>query len=181
MSGAALIHLSFMFTDIRIGFAQPLYQFTEPDLETLFNNITLVKEGNRISEQTFGVFIIASDPTGSISAAQPLTTDPSLDYDYSLTGIPDQIFSTRLFPATLQVLSMPIFINGDSIIEGIEAFEVSSSTTDLSFPLFEPPSLDSTSAYQNTQIRILDNDCKFIKLFTLISGPIMIIPTHYLA
>ena len=52
-----LIIVSFLLIGIQIGFALPLYSFDEPDFEIIVNDIVLVREGGRCSEQTFQVSI----------------------------------------------------------------------------------------------------------------------------
>lgn len=60
---------TFFFVDIQIGFVRPAYSFEEPGYETLITNVTLVREGGRLSEQTFQV---------SISVINAINTPPAM-------------------------------------------------------------------------------------------------------
>ena len=59
--------LLFLLLGIQIGFALAQYSFDEPDFETIVNDIVLVREGGRLSEQTFQVLISVDDPINTSS------------------------------------------------------------------------------------------------------------------
>lgn len=130
----------------------------EPNTETLITNVTLIKQDDRRSERTFSVGITISDP-GIIPAAQVKTEDMLSSYDYRLGTTVGAMFVARVFPFNMQVVNFTFFINDDTIPEGIEAFKASSVPFE-GFPAYQGPSPGSTSAFQTTEIRIVDNECK---------------------
>lgn len=146
---------------IRIGFALPLYRFQEPANESLTTEVTLVKEGNRESEQTFGVVVTVSDPGGILQAASIQASNESI-YDYRLF-IPST-FILLLFPSAVQSVTFSFFINADELPEGTEAFRASSTPFE-GFATFQAPITDS--AHQTTTIEILDNDCELLDIINL--------------
>ena len=120
------------------------------------NNVTLVKEDGRVSEQTFGVNITVSDPQ-MLSPATLRTDDTSANYDYSL-GIRGQTFQVLQFLPNQQSITFVFFLNNDELPEGTEAFQASSTPVE-GFPTFQAP---ITTAFPSTEIQIIDNDCKCI-------------------
>ena len=137
------------FLVIRIGFQFETYTFLEPDVRTLIQEVTLVKEDNRITEQTHAVIITFTDQ----SAVREQTSLTS--FDYGLEGGNDTNTQQNIFPPQSQNISIYFFLNPDDSPEGTESFQVS-LRSDLGFPAFENPLNLST----NAQIIILDNDCK---------------------
>ena len=73
-----------------IGFTQATYSFVEPD-SRMRHEVMLIKEDDRISEQTFGVVVAVGDPISGSNAASP-ETDNNNSYDYSL--LDNQDFSS---------------------------------------------------------------------------------------
>ena len=145
------------FTAIRIGFAQEVYQYFEPDFVMLITSVTLVKEDGRVSEQTFSVGITVSNPQ-TLPAATLETFDTSINYDYSL-GTPGSTLVLRFLP-NQQSITFQFFLNSDDLPEGTEAFQASSTPVE-GFPMFQAP---ITTAFAATEIQIIDNDCKFSML-----------------
>lgn len=115
--------------------------------------MNLVKEDNRLSEQTLLVDITIGPPAGNIAAAIPESLNEFGDY-----SIPGNLMVIQLpFVPQLQSLEWRFFINGDDVLEGIEAFQASStSSTNAEFPLFQSPQSDMV--HQNTEIQIIDYD-----------------------
>ena len=143
-------------SDIQIGFAQPTYDFGEPDFETLITNVTLIKEGGRLSEQTFSVSISVGEAFGSPPATLEFFDEDSADY--RILGAATD-FISLIFPPFQQNITFPFFLFGDEIPEGVETFRAT-STPSQNFPNFGPPSMGG--AFASTEVRIIDNDCKFI-------------------
>ena len=121
--------------DIRIGFEQPSYTYTEPKYEEHIGAsfvpqehsdspangpIYLAKEGNGSSEQTFSVVVqIAS--TSSIPSIQPATHNE----DYSLST--SNTYVVLPFSPGKQRINVPFDLFSDDIQEGTEAFHLSSA------------------------------------------------------
>ena len=141
---------------IRIGYTQEVYQYYEPDFLVLITNVTLVKEDNRVSEQTFGVGITVSNPQ-MLSAATVETDDASIDFDYALSAPGDTYYFVPFNP-NQQSNVFQFFLNGDDLPEETEAFQASSTSVE-GFPTFQAP---ITTAFPSTEIQIIDNDCKCI-------------------
>ena len=141
---------------IRIGYAQEVYQYFEPDFPFYINNVTLVKEDNRVSEQTFGVGITVSNP----QMLSPATLEPdatTINFDYTL-GVPGQKFTVLNFLPNQQSITFNFFLNNDDLPEETEAFQASSTSVE-GFPPFQAP---LTTSFPSTEIQIIDNDCKCI-------------------
>ena len=139
---------------MRIGFGQEVYSFIEPKSERLFSNVTLIKEDNRRSEQTIHIIASVHSPSSGLRAAT-LRTPTTTTYDYRLSTPGSS--RTLIFPPDAQSIALPIFINSDDFLEGIEAFEARIIPLSF-FPSFQPPV--SGSLFQNTEIRIIDDDCE---------------------
>lgn len=148
-----------MYVAIRIGFAQLIYTFLEPDFQLLVTEVTLIKEDDTISEQTFGVIVSVSNPTSTPSASLE-STDNATSFDYSL-GSGD----TELrFPPNHQSIMFTFFLTPDDLPEGTEGFQASSTSASSStFPTFQSPlnsDIPDPRAFLSTEIQIIDNDCK---------------------
>lgn len=50
------------------------------------SNVTLIREGNRQTEQTFAMGITVGTPAGTTRPATLLTDDPDLSYDYRIVS-----------------------------------------------------------------------------------------------
>ena len=146
--------LLFLLLGIQIGFALPQYSFDEPDFETLINDIVLVREGGRRSEQTFEVTVSVG---GTINrpTATLLTPGNENIADYSL-AIPITFIMLN-FPPDQQNITFHIFLFHDDLPEGTEAFRAT-STPSQNFPNFGPPSMGG--AFASTDVLIFDDDRK---------------------
>ena len=136
---------------IRIGFAQEVYTFIEPGFTRVFSDVTLIKE-NRTSEQTFLVAVTVSNPASALRAAT-LDGGGNSSADYRLTSPGNLI--TLLFPPTRQSIALSFFLISDDLPEGTEAFQASSTPVEDT-PNFQPPI--TNTAFQNTEIRIIDDE-----------------------
>ena len=149
---------------IRIGYELALYTFEEPDFETYISQVRLIREDNRQSEQTFSMAISITDPTtGNIHAATlDSATDPNQTYDFRGTQPGQRFFTLRFFPQA-PFVSINFFFNADSLPEGLEGFSLSvipseeRTAQNVEFPNFRSP---LRSAFQTTEIRLIDHDCK---------------------
>ena len=143
----------FLLIGIQIGFALPEYSFDEPDFETIVNDIVLIREGGRLSEQTFQV---------SISVGGTININPAtLEFededraDYRLTAPQD--FIALDFPPDRQNITLSVILFRDDVPEGTEAFRAT-STPSQNFPNFGPPSMGD--AFASTDVLIFDGDSK---------------------
>ncbi len=135
--------LEYFFIAISIGFQFSEYTFFEPQFDTTITNVTLIKEGGRITEQVLGVLVTFT--AGSASFV-----------DYTLGGIMNLNSQRRNILPNAQSTTITFILLGDDIPEGTETFRVSSSSQE-GFPTFETP----TTTFISTIISILDNDCEF--------------------
>lgn len=122
------------------------------------SNVTLVKASDRRSEQTFSVDITFSNPLSQVMAAAATLSAPDTgrSYDYLVTR--PGVRSVRiLFPSDQQIISVSFFLNGDTEVEGLEAFRIISSPSS-DYPMFQAP---QDGAFENTEIQILDSNSKF--------------------
>ena len=143
-----------LFPAIRIGFTSEVYQYNEPDFLMYITNVTIVKEDNRVSEQTFGVGITVSNPL--MLSPATLETADNINFDYTL-GSPGDTFIVSQFLPNQQSIGFYFFLNSDELPEGTEAFQASLISVE-GFPTFQPP---ISTAYASTEVQIIDNDCKF--------------------
>ena len=143
-----------------------MYDFFEPnDTKTLFGNVTLIKEDNHLSEQTFGIRITFGDPgqRTNVATLQEVGQVDGFDYVVSHPGN-DSI--TLYFQPNQSEITFTFCVVPDDLVEGTEGFRATVSSQGAPFPDFQlPPSTNPSSivpAFQDTLIRILDNaDCKY--------------------
>ena len=142
-----------MLIGIQIGFAQPVYSVDEPAFENIINDIVLVREGGRFSEQTFQVSI----SVGSTINRHPATLafEDEDTADYRLTAPQD--FIALDFPPDRQNITLSVILFRDDLPEGTEAFRAT-STSSQNFPNFGPPSMGG--AFASTDVLIFDDDSK---------------------
>ena len=157
-----IVHL----TDIHIGFSQELYEYFEtiPLVETGITNLTLVKDDNRVSEQTFRVGINVNDPSITDVAAATLETDDTGpgEWDYRVNFVGQDFLLADIFPLQ-QSLLVPFVLTGDNVPEGLEGFQLDASVeTAGGLPRFQLPLPTSTTAFQSTTITIIDNDGMYL-------------------
>jgi hypothetical protein len=144
----------FNLADTRIGFAQSVYSVSEPDAEEPNQDIILIREGGRLSEQNFGLIVNVGEPNFGIRSATVETLDQA--GDYSAGG--GSVFVVS-FRATELSIRFPLTLFPDNFPEGLEAFRATLSPLE-GFPHFGPPI--SGGAFVNTEVRIIDNDCKYM-------------------
>ena len=138
---------------------QQTYEFREPESETLITNVTLIKENGRQSEQTFSILISITEPVLT-PPAQIQTQDTLVEYDYRLTdGAVGATFTFREFLPDMQAINFTFFVNSDTVFEGVEGFRASSTPLE-GYPTFLAPVVGSNTAFQTTEILILDNESK---------------------
>lgn len=144
-----------MFLAIAIGFQFPSYQFNEPPtLTAISDEVLLIKEDGRESEQTFSVLVTVDNPLSPTLPATLQTADPNVEFDYTL-GSPGQTSKTLLFPPQLSNITFNFSLNGDELTEGFEAFLASSEPSPSFLTSFDVP---TSNAFAITQIGIVDND-----------------------
>ena len=146
--------LPFLLLGIQIGFALPEYSFNEPDFESIVNDIVLVREGGRLSEQTFQVSISVGGTININPATLEFENEDTADY--RLTAPQD--FIALDFPPDAQNITLSVILFRDDLPEGTEAFRAT-STPSQSFPNFGPPSMGG--AFASTDVLIFDDDRKF--------------------
>ena len=146
--------LLFLLLDVHIGFALPQYSFDEPEFQTVVNDIVLVREGGRRSEQTFQVTISVDGGTINIAPAT-LHFEDRDRADYRLSAPGD--FIQLNFPPDRQNITLTVTLFSDDFHEGTEAFGATSIPSQH-FPHFRPPSMGG--AFASTDVLINDDDCK---------------------
>ena len=140
-----------------------MYDYFEPKARTVIENVTLIKEDSRVSEQTFGIFISFGDPGAGIRAATlQETSNQTTNFDY-VVDQPGQNRLIRPFFSFESEITLTFFLEPDLLPEGTEGFRPIIASQGHPFPNFQLPlvnPLPAIPAYQNTLVRILDNDCK---------------------
>ena len=94
-----------------------------------------------------------------MSAATLQRNDSGTDWDFHV-GTAGQTFIQVDFPFTQRTVAVSFVLNADTDPEGTEGFTLTSDVVAFGYPAFSPPVDTSTTAYQITTVRILDNDCK---------------------
>lgn len=153
----------FDFTALRIGFQLKVYNFYEPnDTNSSYGNVTLIKEDDRISEQTFGIRIIVGNPGRATNLATLQEVGQEDGFDYAIFSPANGSITLLFYPNQSEITFM-ISVVSDDLIEGTEGFRASVASQGAPFPDFQLPLSQSsiTSPFQDTIIRILDTvDCK---------------------
>ncbi len=140
------LNITFLYVAISIGFQFEQYTFFEPQFDTTITNVTLIKEGGRITEQVLGLLVTYTAGTASF------------EVDYALEGTMNLKTQRRNILPNAQNTTISFILQTDEIPEGTETFRVSSSSlAQEGFPTFEAPTTTFTSA----TISILDNDCEY--------------------
>ena len=129
-------------------------------------SLTLIKEDNRVSEQTFGVMISLDESGPGVRPASLQQNDQQVDdFDYVL-GRPGSTSIVRIFEPNATEVRVSISLFPDDTPEGLEGFRMSIASLGRPYGYFQlpvatPGSLPGNSvAYASTEIRIFDNDCK---------------------
>ena len=140
-----------------------MYDYFEPNTRTLIDNVTLIKEDNRVSEQTFGISISFGSPGAGIRAATlQQTTDQTTNFEYVIVAPGVNRITRSFFPFQSEI-TLTFFLQPDKLPEGTEGFRAIIASLGDPFPNFQLPlvnPLPAIPAYANTLIRILDDDCK---------------------
>lgn len=113
--------------------------------------ILLIKEDNRVTEQTFVVAFVAEEPEdGILPATLQQSTNQEEGYDYSL-GEPGVSSVAFVFPPNASSIPFFFALKGDNLTEGTEAFRV----------ILGPSARFRFGENRSTQVFIVDNDGKF--------------------
>ena len=139
-----------------IGFKEEFYTYTEPERWTLISNVTLVKENNRQSKQTFSVAVGISSPNLEDVSLATARVGGKLN-DYDIAGAPNG-FLTFLFPPTLQRTSYFFPLNPDDVAEGTEVFLALSTPIEGSITYMIAGL--SSSIFRSVRVVIEDDDRK---------------------
>ena len=147
---------------MRIGFRLSQYDYFEPDFDTIITNLTLIKEDNRLSEQTFGVIVIFHDPGAGVRPAtlqESFTQETPFDYLIDTPGNDDIVLVFQPFQSEI---TANFILLSDELPEGTEAFRASVESEGGFFPHFQVPGVISVNipAYSSTLVRILDDERK---------------------
>ena len=160
------LHDIISFSALRIGFKLPLYNFSEPNTRTLIENVTLIKEDNRSTEQTFGITIMFDDPGAGVrSASIQQNANQTDNFDY-VVDVPGNDEISLSFGPDDSEINIAFSLQPDELLEGIESFRVIISSQGSPFPPFQMPvaiPVPNIPAFADTVIRIQDNDSRFIK------------------
>ena len=113
--------------------------------------MTLIKEDNRITEQTYSLTINVNSSSMGLQAATLESVD-GISYDYSI-GPPGIVFTVINFPPGSQNITFLFFLNHDELPELTETFQASVRANN-GYPTFDTP----TNLFLNTLINIIDND-----------------------
>ena len=143
----------FFFIGIQIGFARPVYSFNEPSFETIVNDISLVREGGRLSEQTFQVTISVGGTIDRPPATLEFEDEERADYNLASPSN----FIMLNFPPDQQNITLTVILSSDDLPEGTEAFRAT-YTPSQNFPNFGPPLMGG--AFASTDVLIIDDDRK---------------------
>jgi hypothetical protein len=131
-----------------------VYIFSEPDVEVGTQDVRLIREGGRLSEQTFLVGVNVGEPD---SGRRSATFDEPGDYT-----VGGGFILVQFLPSQTSV-SLPLTLFPDNFPEGLEAFRATSSPVE-GFPNFGPPT--SRGAFATTEVQIVDNDRKVYNVST---------------
>lgn len=132
---------------IRIGFVQPVYIVDE---SVSFVHVSLAKEGNTTTEQTFSVGIAASQVSvDSILPAVQSIGGENGDFAFANGSA---AFYFHLTPL-VQAVSVNVTLFDDIVAEGTEAFQLEFSRV-RGAPYHHPP----VKSFADTRIIIEDND-----------------------
>ena len=128
--------------------------------QALIEDITVIRKNGVLSEQTFRVRIISSFDTGEHSA----TLQENIDYAFDDAG---NNSLSLLFQPNVTGISVPFTLFPDELFEGTENFRLSIESHMTEFPSFQLPIMSSnmSMAFAETQVRILDNESKFLRMF----------------
>ena len=112
---------------------------------------SIIDNDRKWTEQTFDITIVASDSSSLLPAT---LQGQDADFDYSLGGAGISEITVRFLPDDFRI-PFNFSLNGDDIVEGLEAFVVMELPTP-GFPLFDM--LFNSSVFSEAEIQILDDD-----------------------
>lgn len=140
-----------------------VYNYFEPTIGQVFvNNVTIIKENNRLSEQTFGLLLTVGDPGEGISAATLQPDNGQIDgFDY-VVNLPGDNTALRIFQPNMNSAIFSFFIFADSLIENTEGLRVTLTSQGAPFPNFALTSDADPAPYPSTLIRIFDAGGKYV-------------------
>ena len=135
-----------------------MYTFTEPDFETVITDVVIVREGDRLSEQTFQVEISVH---GTIDVPPAtLEFEDETRADYRLTA-PANFIALNFEPHQKNI-TLAVILYHDDLLEGTEGFRTT-CTPSPNFPnYFGPPSMED--AFASAQVLIVDDRCKLASI-----------------
>ena len=143
-----LVVVGFILVALVIGFSQSSWTFDEPS-RLVREQIFLVKENNRPTEQSFDVRINLGTIAGTISSATE-------GMDYATNLIDNTIVLTFLVSRQNMTYNLRVF--PDDIAEGNEGFILTSSPAgDLRYTLPSP----SSTVFRDEIVVIRDDDRKW--------------------
>ena len=122
----------------------------------LITEVALVKEDNRVSEQTFHIAVSITDPI--LPNVSPATSESeAFLYDYMMAGAIDGL-QTIIFEPHMERSQYTFFLNSDEIAERREGFVIFSLPNEGSITYTTPNML--STVFRSTTIIIEDNDSK---------------------
>jgi hypothetical protein len=129
------------------------YTLFEPTIDIQIHEVILVREGGRLSEQTFLVLIETDNPDSGVHPATAATVGQESDYSLGADFI-----QLPFFPQARN-LSIPLQLYADELTEELEAFKLTSMPFEnLGFPSFGAPRRGL--AFSTTEVQIADVNCK---------------------
>ena len=150
---------------IRIGFQQSSYEFVEPDeTKASFTGVTLIKEGGRVSEQTFGIQVTFSEPKPGTNVATLQDADQVTLFDFVVSSPGNDTILLYFHPNQSEI-TFTFCVVPDDLVEGSEGIRATISSHGAPYPDFQIPQSKSSlvSVFRDTEIKILDNaDCKLL-------------------
>lgn len=141
--------------DVRLAFSRRTYNFFEPESFSEITNVTLIKEDNGVSEQTFTVRVVPLDY--EFSSYYDGSGEFASGSGFSSPMVASQQFPTTVvFPPNLQAVPVEFHLLPDDQLEGLEYFALQIAIAEEGSPIYR------RSAYsQSAMINIFDNECKF--------------------
>ncbi len=118
----------------------------------------LEKQGGRISEQSYVVFIEVNQATPNTNIQPATLSTVNADNDYIVLS-PGTYVAVSEFSPDAQRLDFPFVLFPDDVAEGTETFRASLQPSDNPLhPAFTYPS--AGILYSSTYIHIIDDDCE---------------------
>ncbi len=138
---------------IRIGFENSSYSFEEPDSSTTYN-ISLIKENQRLTEQTFEVLLISFSGTSlNISSGESYSESGDSEPGDTFDDTTKRETYRLTFSPSDQRLMYYFEEDSDDDPEDMEGYQIICRTTRT--PSFQPP----ITSFSITRIHIINDDC----------------------